>query len=56
MHGHLPIWTVGFGVPDPAARSDLGTDTAGRLLDVVADAADGSDVEVLVDRQAPDLV
>ncbi|POX55861.1 FAD-dependent oxidoreductase [Streptomyces sp. Ru71] len=32
VHGGLTIWAAGFGVPDLAARSGLGTDETGRLL------------------------
>jgi NADH dehydrogenase FAD-containing subunit len=45
----VTIWTVGFGVPDLAARSGLSTDSLGRLL---TDSAAPSDLPLRMSCQA----
>jgi NADH dehydrogenase, FAD-containing subunit len=50
----VTIWTAGFGVPDLAARSGLGTDARGRLLtDEALISADDARIVAAGDSAAP---
>nr|WP_225995040.1 FAD-dependent oxidoreductase [Streptomyces arboris] len=50
----VTIWTVGFGVPDLAARSGLSTDTVGRLLtDETLTSVDDERIVAAGDSAAP---
>ena len=50
----VTIWTVGFGVPDLAARSGLRTDALGRLLtDETLTSVDGARIIAAGDAAAP---
>jgi NADH:ubiquinone reductase (H+-translocating) len=50
----VTIWTVGFGVPDLAARSGLGTDALGRLLtDETLTSVDDERIVATGDAAAP---
>jgi len=50
----VTIWTAGFGVPDLAARSDLSTDAAGRLLtDETLTSVDDTRILAAGDAAAP---
>ena len=50
----VTIWTAGFGVPDLAARSDLSTDAAGRLLtDETLTSVDDTRIVAAGDAAAP---
>lgn len=52
--GRLTVWTAGFGVPDLAARSGLGTDAAGRLLtDETLTSVDDGRIVAAGDGAAP---
>jgi NADH dehydrogenase len=50
----LTVWTAGFGVPDLATRSELSTDTMGRLLtDETLTSIDDSRIVAAGDAAAP---
>ncbi|GAA2931786.1 hypothetical protein GCM10010518_18170 [Kitasatospora cinereorecta] len=50
----VTVWTVGFGVPDLAARSGLSTDAAGRLLtDETLTSVDDARILAAGDAAAP---
>ncbi|RPK89909.1 MULTISPECIES: FAD-dependent oxidoreductase [Streptomyces] len=50
----VTVWTVGFGVPDLAARSGLSTDAAGRLLtDETLTSVDDEHILAAGDAAAP---
>ncbi|MFF3941811.1 NAD(P)/FAD-dependent oxidoreductase [Streptomyces phaeofaciens] len=50
----LTVWTVGFGVPDLAARSGLSTDTVGRVLtDETLTSVDDERIVAAGDSAAP---
>ncbi|GAA2787450.1 NAD(P)/FAD-dependent oxidoreductase [Streptomyces showdoensis] len=54
LPGALTVWTVGFGVPDLAARSGLSTDALGRLLtDETLASVDDDRVIAAGDSAAP---
>ncbi|MEU8757919.1 FAD-dependent oxidoreductase [Streptomyces sp. NPDC048659] len=54
LPGALTVWTVGFGVPDLAARSGLATDALGRLLtDETLTSVDDDRVIAAGDSAAP---
>ncbi|MFJ6947350.1 NAD(P)/FAD-dependent oxidoreductase [Streptomyces wuyuanensis] len=54
LPSEVTVWTVGFGVPDLAARSGLGTDAVGRLLtDETLTSVDDERVLAAGDSAAP---
>ncbi|WP_278265767.1 FAD-dependent oxidoreductase [Nocardia sp. AG03] len=54
MPSAVTVWTIGFGVPDLAARSGLRTDAAGRLLtDETLTSLDDDRVVAAGDASAP---
>ncbi|KUJ66240.1 pyridine nucleotide-disulfide oxidoreductase [Streptomyces albus subsp. albus] len=54
LPSQVTIWTVGFGVPDLAARSGLRTDTLGRLLtDETLTSVDDEHIIAAGDSAAP---
>ncbi|WP_329389777.1 FAD-dependent oxidoreductase [Streptomyces sp. NBC_01351] len=54
LPSEVTIWTVGFGVPDLAARSGLSTDSAGRLLtDETLTSVDDERIVAAGDSAAP---
>ncbi|NBE50980.1 NAD(P)/FAD-dependent oxidoreductase [Streptomyces boluensis] len=54
LPSEVTVWTVGFGVPDLAARSGLSTDTLGRLLtDETLTSVDDARIVAAGDSAAP---
>ncbi|MEV0523296.1 FAD-dependent oxidoreductase [Streptomyces sp. NPDC050439] len=54
LPSEVTVWTVGFGVPDLAVRSGLGTDAAGRLLtDETLTSVDDARIVAAGDSAAP---
>ncbi|MFF7181557.1 FAD-dependent oxidoreductase [Streptomyces sp. NPDC008121] len=54
LPSEVTVWTVGFGVPDLAARSGLSTDAAGRLLtDETLTSVDDERIVAAGDSAAP---
>ncbi|MFD4721825.1 NAD(P)/FAD-dependent oxidoreductase [Streptomyces sp. NPDC058423] len=54
LPSEVTVWTIGFGVPDLAARSGLGTDAVGRLLtDETLTSVDDERVLAAGDSAAP---
>lgn len=54
LPSEVTVWTAGFGVPDLAARSGLGTDSVGRLLtDETLTSVDDERVLAAGDSAAP---
>ncbi|WP_282696603.1 FAD-dependent oxidoreductase [Streptomyces sp. CC208A] len=54
LPSEVTVWTVGFGVPDLAARSGLSTDAAGRLLtDETLTSVDDDRILAAGDSAAP---